>query len=217
MQYSPYVYYNEHCIVFKGSHDPMKITDLTFRRLLEFVDTFPHYFIGSNADLPIVGGSILTHDHFQGGGYTFSMAEAAENNKIELENLDGTILAAAGINRLGLKLGERAVYLDKEIALEWARVPHFYYGFYVYKYATGFCTASILSQKILQQEEGALERYIEFLKDGCNHPPLAQLKKAGCDISNPKELEIAFSLFDTLTTQLEMVSENKYGGNKDEL
>ena len=76
LQYSPYVYYNEHCIVFHENHIPMKISADTFRTLLDFVKQFPHYFIGSNADLPIVGGSILTHEHFQGGRYTFAMAEA---------------------------------------------------------------------------------------------------------------------------------------------
>ena len=76
LQYSPYVYYNEHCIVLSSSHTPMKITEGTFRRALDFVDALPHYFIGSNADLPIVGGSILTHDHMQGGHYTFAMEKA---------------------------------------------------------------------------------------------------------------------------------------------
>ena len=75
-QYSPYVYYNEHCIVFNGQHTPMKIERATFRKLLDFVAQFPHYFVGSNADLPIVGGSILSHDHFQGGCYEFAMAKA---------------------------------------------------------------------------------------------------------------------------------------------
>ena len=75
-QYSPYVYYNEHCIVFNGEHTPMKIEKATFRKLFDFVKLFPHYFLGSNADLPIVGGSILSHDHFQGGNYTFAMATA---------------------------------------------------------------------------------------------------------------------------------------------
>ena len=75
-QYSPYVYYNEHCIVFNGQHTPMKIEKATFIKLFDFVKQFPHYFLGSNADLPIVGGSILTHDHFQGGHYTFAMAKA---------------------------------------------------------------------------------------------------------------------------------------------
>ena len=75
-QYSPYVYYNEHCIVFNSRHTPMKIERATFRKLLDFVAQFPHYFVGSNADLPIVGGSILSHDHFQGGRYEFAMAKA---------------------------------------------------------------------------------------------------------------------------------------------
>ena len=75
-QYSPYVYYNEHCIVFNSQHVPMKIERATFAKLLDFVTQFPHYFVGSNADLPIVGGSILSHDHFQGGHYEFAMAKA---------------------------------------------------------------------------------------------------------------------------------------------
>ena len=75
-QYSPYVYYNEHCIVFNGEHIPMKIDRNAFAKLFDFIKLFPHYFLGSNADLPIVGGSILSHDHFQGGNYTFAMAKA---------------------------------------------------------------------------------------------------------------------------------------------
>ena len=75
-QYSPYVYYNEHCIVFNGQHIPMKIDRNAFEKLFDFIKLFPHYFLGSNADLPIVGGSILSHDHFQGGNYTFAMAKA---------------------------------------------------------------------------------------------------------------------------------------------
>lgn len=76
LQYSPYVYYNEHCIILNRDHIPMKIDRRVFKKLLEFVRLFPHYTAGSNADLPIVGGSILSHDHFQGGGYTFAMAKA---------------------------------------------------------------------------------------------------------------------------------------------
>ena len=76
LQYSPYVYYNEHCIVFNNQHTPMKIERATFRKLLDFVGLFPHYFVGSNADLPIVGGSILSHSHFQGGRYVFPMQKA---------------------------------------------------------------------------------------------------------------------------------------------
>ncbi|MCR5302799.1 MAG: UDP-glucose--hexose-1-phosphate uridylyltransferase [Lachnospiraceae bacterium] len=76
LQYSPYVYYNEHCIVFNEEHTPMKIDEDAFAKLLDFIQAFPHYTIGSNADLPIVGGSILTHDHFQGGSYEFPMVRA---------------------------------------------------------------------------------------------------------------------------------------------
>ncbi len=76
MQYSPYVYYNEHCIVFNSEHKPMQIDRSTFRKLMDFIRQFPHYFVGSNADLPIVGGSILSHDHFQGGHYAFAMEKA---------------------------------------------------------------------------------------------------------------------------------------------
>ena len=75
-QYSPYVYYNEHCIVFNKKHVPMKIDKNTFEKLFDFIKIFPHYFVGSNADLPVVGGSILAHDHFQGGNYEFAMARA---------------------------------------------------------------------------------------------------------------------------------------------
>ncbi len=95
-QYSPYVYYNEHCIVLNAKHTPMKITRQTFARLLSFVEQFPHYFLGSNADLPIVGGSILSHDHFQGGNYTFAMAKAP----IEIPvSFDGFADVDAGIVR----------------------------------------------------------------------------------------------------------------------
>ncbi|MBC2478675.1 galactose-1-phosphate uridylyltransferase, partial [Clostridium beijerinckii] len=76
LQYSPYTYYNEHCIIFNAEHIPMKINKATFKNLLNFTDILPHYFAGSNADLPIVGGSILSHDHYQGGHYTFAMEKA---------------------------------------------------------------------------------------------------------------------------------------------
>ncbi|MRX71152.1 UDP-glucose--hexose-1-phosphate uridylyltransferase [Bacillus lacus] len=94
LQYSPYVYYNEHAIVFSGEHKPMKISGETFSRLLDFVDQFPHYFVGSNADLPIVGGSILTHDHFQGGNHEFPMAAAEIEREFSFPAFPG---AVAGI------------------------------------------------------------------------------------------------------------------------
>ena len=85
MQYSPYVYYNEHCIVLNSAHVPMKIDRGAFNKLFDFVKFLPHYFVGSNADLPIVGGSILSHEHFQGGNYTFAMAKAPVEKSVEFE------------------------------------------------------------------------------------------------------------------------------------
>ena len=112
LQYSPYAYYNEHCIVFSENHTPMKITNKTFDRLLEFVDKFPHYFLGSNADLPIVGGSILTHDHYQGGNYEFAMNRASNYIEFTLKNYEHvefsivkwplSVLRLKGRNRLEL-------------------------------------------------------------------------------------------------------------------
>ncbi len=87
-QYSPYVYYNEHCIVFNGQHTPMKIERDTYVKLFDFVKLFPHYFLGSNADLPIVGGSILSHDHYQGGHYTFAMAKAPLEERFEIKGYE---------------------------------------------------------------------------------------------------------------------------------
>jgi UDPglucose--hexose-1-phosphate uridylyltransferase len=88
LQYSPYVYYNEHCIVFSGEHSPMAINKNTFEKLLDFIDVFPHYFIGSNADLPIVGGSILTHEHFQGGCHDFPMAMGKMEKAFTIKNYE---------------------------------------------------------------------------------------------------------------------------------
>ena len=94
LQYSPYVYYNEHCIVFNSQHIPMKIDKSAFRKLLDFVAAFPHYFVGSNADLPIVGGSILSHEHFQGGHYTFAMETAPVETALTFRSFEDI---AAGI------------------------------------------------------------------------------------------------------------------------
>ena len=88
LQYSPYVYYNEHCIVFNSQHVPMKIDESAFEKLLDFVRVFPHYFVGSNADLPIVGGSILSHEHFQGGHYTFAMETAPIETEITFKGFE---------------------------------------------------------------------------------------------------------------------------------
>ncbi len=88
LQYSPYVYYNEHCIVFNAEHIPMKIDRSAFEKLLDFVTVFPHYFVGSNADLPIVGGSILSHEHFQGGHYTFAMEKAGAEIEVSFKDFE---------------------------------------------------------------------------------------------------------------------------------
>ncbi len=106
-QYSPYVYYNEHCIVFNKKHTPMVIDKSAFRKLFDFVEKFPHYFVGSNADLPIVGGSILSHEHFQGGHYTFAMAKAPVETKL---SFDGFENVSAGI----VKWPMSVIRLDSE-------------------------------------------------------------------------------------------------------
>ena len=123
LQYSPYVYYNEHCIVFNSRHVPMKIDRSAFRKLLDFVKAFPHYFVGSNADLPIVGGSILSHDHFQGGRYTFAMERAAVEREV---TFPGFADVSAGIVRwpmsvLRLRCGDdgRLVDLAEKILTAW--------------------------------------------------------------------------------------------------
>ncbi|GAB5081668.1 UDP-glucose--hexose-1-phosphate uridylyltransferase [Hominimerdicola sp. 21CYCFAH17_S] len=96
LQYSPYVYYNEHCILFNKKHTPMVINKAAFSKLFDFVEQFPHYFIGSNADLPIVGGSILAHEHFQGGNYTFAMAKAPVEREVVFKGFESV---KAGIVR----------------------------------------------------------------------------------------------------------------------
>ncbi len=123
LQYSPYVYYNEHCIALCGEHVPMKIDRSSFAKLLDFVTCFPHYFIGSNADLPIVGGSILAHDHMQGGHYTFAMANAPVEKTVsfagypdvtaEILHWPMSVIRLRGADR------ERMVDLADKILLTW--------------------------------------------------------------------------------------------------
>lgn len=122
-QYSPYVYYNEHCIVFNGEHTPMKIERSTFRKLLDFVKQFPHYFVGSNADLPIVGGSILSHDHFQGGHYTFAMEKAPVEKTVTFAGFEdveaGIVKWPMSVIRLRSEMDDRLVELADKILLAW--------------------------------------------------------------------------------------------------
>ncbi len=122
-QYSPYVYYNEHCIVFNSLHTPMKIERAAFGKLLDFVEQFPHYFVGSNADLPIVGGSILSHDHFQGGHYEFAMAKALVEQEISFAGFEdvsaGIVKWPMSVIRIASEQKERLVELADKILLKW--------------------------------------------------------------------------------------------------
>ncbi len=122
-QYSPYVYYNEHCIVFNSKHIPMKIEHGTFVKLFDFVKQFPHYIVGSNADLPIVGGSILSHDHFQGGSYEFAMAKAKVETEFEIEGFEdvkaGIVKWPMSVIRLSGKDTDRIIALSDKILDAW--------------------------------------------------------------------------------------------------
>ena len=122
-QYSPYVYYNEHCIVFNGQHVPMKIDKAAFIKLFDFVKLFPHYFLGSNADLPIVGGSILSHDHFQGGHYTFAMAKAPIEKHFQMEGFEdveaGIVFWPMSVLRLRGKDSDRLIDLADIVLKAW--------------------------------------------------------------------------------------------------
>lgn len=122
-QYSPYVYYNEHCIVFNSKHIPMKIEHDTFCKLFDFVKQFPHYFVGSNADLPIVGGSILSHDHFQGGCYEFAMAKAPVERSFTVKGFEdveaGIVNWPMSVIRISHKDSDRLVALADVILEKW--------------------------------------------------------------------------------------------------
>ena len=122
-QYSPYVYYNEHCIVFNSQHIPMKIEKNTFIKLFDFVKLFPHYFLGSNADLPIVGGSILSHDHFQGGHYTFAMAKAPIEKHVTIPGYEdveaGIVKWPLSVLRIRHKDEKRLVELATHVLEVW--------------------------------------------------------------------------------------------------
>ncbi len=122
-QYSPYVYYNEHCIIFNMEHTPMQIDRSAFRKLLDFVKQFPHYFVGSNADLPIVGGSILSHDHFQGGNYEFAMAKAPIERTFSIKEFEeieaGVVHWPMSVIRLRSKKDDRLVELSDHILRKW--------------------------------------------------------------------------------------------------
>ncbi len=123
LQYSPYVYYNEHCICLNAEHTPMKIDRACFGKLLDFVGQFPHYFVGSNADLPIVGGSILAHDHFQGGHYEFAMAKAPVETPFPFPGFEdveaGIVKWPMSVVRIASANPDRLVELADKILLAW--------------------------------------------------------------------------------------------------
>ena len=123
MQYSPYVYYNEHCIVFNAAHTPMKIDRAAFEKLLDFVTVFPHYFVGSNADLPIVGGSILSHEHFQGGGYSFPMERSPLEREVTFQGFEdvqaGIVKWPMSVLRLRCSDPARLTELADKILSHW--------------------------------------------------------------------------------------------------
>ena len=123
LQYSPYVYYNEHCIVLNRRHTPMKIDRACFCKLFDFVKQFPHYFVGSNADLPIVGGSILSHDHFQGGNYEFAMAKAPVEEPVEFAGFGdvkaGIVRWPMSVIRLSCPDSDRIIQLADKILSAW--------------------------------------------------------------------------------------------------
>ena len=123
LQFSPYVYYNEHCIVFNSQHIPMKIDKSAFRKLLDFTTAFPHYFVGSNADLPIVGGSILSHEHFQGGHYTFAMETAPVEKIICFQGFEdvsaGIVKWPMSVIRLNGKNPQRITELADRVLTAW--------------------------------------------------------------------------------------------------
>ena len=122
-QYSPYVYYNEHCIVFNSLQTPMKIDASAFRKLFDFVKLFPHYFVGSNADLPIVGGSILSHEHFQGGNYEFPMAKSPIEKEVTFKGFEdvraGIVKWPMSVIRISCENSDRLVELGDKILGAW--------------------------------------------------------------------------------------------------
>lgn len=136
MQYSPYVYYNEHCIFFKGEHTPMAVNRKSFKRLLELVTLLPHYFVGSNADLPIVGGSILAHDHFQGGCAQFPMAEAPIYKKVSFKGYEdieaGLVDWPMSVIRLASTDKEKMVDLADKILCRWRAYSDESVGIYAF-------------------------------------------------------------------------------------
>ena len=172
LQYSPYSYYNEHCIILSSKHEPMVINKNTFDRNLEFVEKFPHYFIGSNADLPIVGGSILTHDHYQGGRYEFAMARAEDVYEFEIDGYEDikisivkwplSVIRISGDNRH--KLSE----LAEKILNHWRDYSNEDVGVYAYSGDTPHNTITPIARKRNNKYE--LDLVLRNNRCDDNHP-----------------------------------------------
>ena len=178
LQYSPYSYYNEHCIIFSSNHVPMIINKNTFDRNLEFIEKFPHYFIGSNADLPIVGGSILTHDHYQGGRYEFAMAKAEDVYNFEIKGYEDVALSIVkwplSVVRISSKNREILSELGEKILNHWRNYSDEAVGVYAYSNETPHNTITPISRKRNDKYELDLvlrnNRCDETYPDGIFHP-----------------------------------------------
>lgn len=220
MQYSPYVYYNEHCIVFNGEHTPMQIEEATFKKLFDFVDIFPHYMLGSNADLPIVGGSILSHDHFQGGRYEFAMAKAEYEKKFiftAYEEIEaGIVKWPMSVIRLRGENKEKLIHLSTKILDKW--IGYTDKKAYIYAYTNGERHNTITP--IVRKRNGKYEIDLvlrnnittEDRPDGLYHPnaKLHHIKKENIGLIEVMGLAILPSrLKDELNLLKEYILENK--------
>ena len=158
-QYSPYVYYNEHCIVFNREHIPMKIEHATFCKLFDFVKQFPHYILGSNADLPIVGGSILSHDHFQGGRYEFAMAKAGVEKSFQVKGFEdveaGIVKWPMSVIRLAAVDPDRIIALADRVLDTWRDYTD--ESAFIYAYTDGNRTIQL---RPLPEKEGRNSNWI---------------------------------------------------------
>lgn len=220
-QYSPYVYYNEHCIVFKGEHQPMKIDRSAFRKLLDFVKTFPHYFVGSNADLPIVGGSILSHDHFQGGNYEFAMAKAPIEKVVSFQGFNdvtaGIVKWPMSVIRLSSQDDERIVELADIILGKWRKYSDEANGIFAFTAETPHNTITPIARK--NGENFELDLVLrnnictEQHPDGVYHPhkELHNIKKENIGLIEVMGLAVLPS---RLKTQMAKLSEILVNGNE---
>ena len=172
LQYSPYSYYNEHCIVLSSKHEPMLINKNTFDRNLEFVEKFPHYFIGSNADLPIVGGSILTHDHYQGGRYEFAMSKAEDIYKFEIKGYEDIKISIVkwplSVVRISGEDRHKLSELAEKILNHWRSYSNEEVGVYAYSGDTPHNTITPIARK--RNDKYELDLVLRNNRCDDNHP-----------------------------------------------